>query len=66
MFGLSGPTVSVHTPSAPFSNGIGLLPLPIASSTGPPVRATDRASGALTRKVTVRSSRTSGEMTFAP
>src|SRR5687767_1682832 len=53
-------------PFASFSNAIGVLPLPIASRIGPPVSATARASGALSRNVTVRSSRTSGEMTLAP
>ena len=63
---MSGPTVSVHTPSAALSNGIGVFPFPTARRIGPPVNATVRASGALIRNVTVRSSRTSGEMTFAP
>jgi hypothetical protein len=63
---LSGPTVSVQSPSASFSKGTGVLPLPIASRIGPPVKATVRASGAFSRKVTVRSSLTSGEIRLAP
>ena len=63
---MTGPTVSVQTPSAPFSNGMGVFPLPIASRIGPPVSATVRASAALTLNVIVPSSRTSGEITLAP
>ena len=64
MSGASGPTVSVHTPSAPFWKGTG-FGWPSAVRTATPASSTRCASGAFRRKVTVRSSRTSGEWSGA-
>ena len=64
MSGRSGPTVSDHTPSAPFSKGTGAF-LPSATRMATPASDTARASGAFSRNVTVRSSRTSGELSGA-
>ena len=61
MSGRSGPTVSDHTPSSPFWKGTGFS-WPSAVSIATPASETVRASGAFSRKVTVRSSRTSGEL----
>ncbi len=65
MSGFSGPTVSVHTPSSPFVNATGLFPAPSAVSSATPDNCTSLAAGARRRKVTVRSSRTSGEFSLA-
>jgi hypothetical protein len=61
MSGRSGPTVSDHTPSAPFWKGTGFS-WRSAVRIATPASETVRASGALSRNVTVRSSRTSGEL----
>jgi hypothetical protein len=56
--------VKDHTPSAPFWKGTGFS-WPSVVRMATPASATLRASGALSRKVTMRSSRTSGELSGA-